>query len=549
MQNNFFERLRRHESWLVLLLFVLLTTIAAWNVVTDLNGVIIGDDNDTYINPWADWWTYRAITDPETSLWHTNMMYYPVGAELTYHSFSHLNTLVSLALRPLLGKLPAYNVTILLNFVLAGLSMFHLGRYVTSSSGAGVLAGIVFAFNSQNLYQSAHPVLVSIWCIPWMSLYFIRAVRENNLKLAMLASLMVFFGAATSTLLLVLMVFWLSILVFYMFLATDFPKPQLRVLLTFSGLSGLFILPLIWPLLVAAFAANNSNFIIDPNASIRTDIFSIFVPHWYIWMKRGMYLGIVPFYLAMVAFGHQRKAARLWFILLLIAFLFAIGPVPEIAGYSLQITLPWTLPVAAVLRQLHRMMILFSMGWAMIVAYGWLGFRDLLNKKGTITWLICLMVGLAIFFDFTAVPFPLRPNRVSTFYTEYLKGIPDDIALAIIPTGRQEDKRNIYYQTFHEHPITNGVISRAGEDVFRFIKKNPLLRAGAVDLEPVPLPENPQAALTELAEANIGYLIIDKTLTKDEEVWREYLPIMPVFEDEFLLVYSTGLLNESTQPK
>ncbi len=94
---NFLHRktFRRYESLWILLLFLLLTIIASWNVVTNLNGVIVGDDNDVYINPWVDWWTYKAITDPDISLWQSDMMYYPIGADLTFHSFSHLNTAVS----------------------------------------------------------------------------------------------------------------------------------------------------------------------------------------------------------------------------------------------------------------------------------------------------------------------------------------------------------------------------------------------------------------------------------------------------------------------
>ena len=128
LPNFNFEVFRRRESLWVLLLFTLLTIIAAWNIVTDLDGVIIGDDNDVYLNLWADWWTYKAISDPEISFWNTSIIFYPVGANLIYHSFSHLNTATSLGLRPFWGTLPAYNIPILLNYVLAGLSMYHVIR-------------------------------------------------------------------------------------------------------------------------------------------------------------------------------------------------------------------------------------------------------------------------------------------------------------------------------------------------------------------------------------------------------------------------------------
>lgn len=544
------EKLRRYESWLVLLLFVLLTIVAAWNILTDLNGVIIGRDNDVYINPWADWWTLKAITDPDISLWRSDLMYYPIGADLVYHSFSHLNTAVSLALRPLLGILPAYNITILINYVLAGLSMFHLGRYMTGSSVAGILAGIVFAFNSHNLYQSCHPVLVSIWCFPWMTLYFIRAVRENSVKLALVAAVFVFLGAATSTVLVVLLIFWTALLLLYMFFSGQFPRPSWQVVLTFGLASALFVLPTVLPLLADAIAGSNSSFIIDPEESIRTDMGAFMVPHWYFWLIRGMYIGIAPFFLMMLAFGRKRRPAAIWFLVTLVAYLFAIGPTPIIFNTALPIVLPWTLPIAPVLRNMYRMMILMSLGVAMVAAYGWLGILESIGNDRKKILVAAALTGGLIFFEYTAVPFPSTPATVSAFYTDYLDEVPQDVVIAIIPTGRQQDKRYMYYQTIHEHPMTGGVISRAGEDVFQFITNNSLLRAGAVDLREKVAPTDREAALAQLAEANVGFFIIDKALLNESYLmgesllnlndWRQFMVVEPIYEDDYLVVYPTA---------
>ncbi len=95
-----------------------------------------------------------------------------------------------------------------------------------------------------------------------------------------------------------------------------------------------------------------------------------------------------------------------------------------------------------------------------------------------------------------------------------------------------------------------GVISCAGEDVFRFIEENPLLGAGAIDMLPLPFPDNSEQALVQLAEAKVGFLIIDKassnedfrekTSLLDVEGWRESMPIDPIFEDDLLLVFATS---------
>jgi hypothetical protein len=503
----------------------------------DLDGVIIGDDADVYINPWADWWSLKAWREPDISLWQTDYLFYPQGANLTFHSFSHLNTLVSLGLRGLFGVLPAYNLTIVLNIALSGIAMFHLGRYLTGSDFAGILAGVVFAFNSHAQYQSAHPVLVSIWCFPWLTVCFMRAVRENSIKWAFAAALVVFMGTLASTILLVLMGMWIVFLVLFMFLSSQWPKPTWRLLISFGLACTLLNLGLLYPLLSEAFFKGDSSFLMVPEESIRMDIITILIPHWYFWHVRGLYIGILPFYLGMLAFSGRRRESRLWWLLLIISFLFAIGPKPEILGYQIDVTLPWTLAVIPLLRNTYRVGVLLSLALAMLAAYGWVVFKERLpHSKGRPV--AALLVLAAVYIDYTAALFPSTPIHVSKFYTEFLDEAPDDVILAVLPNGRQEGKRHLYYQTIHERKITGGVVSRADDIVLSFIRGNELLRAADADLDSVEIPEDVMTPLSALAERGITYLVLDKELM-DVEPWRAVIPMMPLFEDRWVLVYST----------
>src|SRR5690606_26736158 len=95
-----------------------------------------------------------------------------------------------------------------------------------------------------------------------------------------------------------------------------------------------------------------------------------------------------------------------------------------------------------------------------------------------------------------------------------------------------------------------GVISRAGEDVFQFITNNSLLRAGAVDLREKVAPTDREAALAQLAEANVGFFIIDKALLNESYLmgesllnlndWRQFMVVEPIYEDDYLVVYPTA---------
>jgi hypothetical protein len=62
------------------------------------------------------------------------------------------------------------------------------------------------------------------------------------------------------------------------------------------------------------------------------------------------------------------------------------------------------------------------------------------------------------------------------------------------------------------------------------------------DWPAVPLPADVVTPLQELAEAGVGYLVIDKKLMKEDRVeqWRAMLMQREaVYEDEWVLVYST----------
>ena len=525
-----------------LLFFTLLLIIDAWPVLSQIDQFLVGSDIDTYINPWADWWTAKALRDPQITLWHTNYLFYPEGASLIYHSFSHLNTAVSLLLQSFLNPIPAYNLAILLNYILTSLSAFHLTRYLTKSTIASLLAGVIFGFNTHYVYQSGHPVLLSIWCIPWFTLYFMRAIRENKIQYIFIAALFYFLAASASILLLIIITLWGIALTLYLFFDTGPTSFPYRHLIIFGCTSLLLISPFIYPLLKETIYQGQSNFIIASSKSTPSNLATFIIPPWYRWERWGVYLGL-PL-LLLLLFIRPPKAGWWWAIFFLTC-LIAIGPEPMWAEEKLDITLPWSFPVVSLLRHAHRLNILISFSFSIIAAYGWVNVAQRLRTR-SISPVTSSLLGMAlislVYVDYTSFPFPMTQVDVSSFYTEFLEDVPNDIALATVPFGRQEDKRYLFYQTFHQHPITGGVISRPLPDTYAFIEQNPLLQAGIAEPNAPPIPQNVGQELANLAQNNIGYLVIHKNLltTREVERWRMSLPMLPVFEDEQLIAYDYG---------
>ncbi len=521
---------------------MVLTVVFAWPIVSHLDSVIIGDDQDVFINPWADWWTLKALTDTQTSLWHTDYLFYPRGISLHFHSFSHLTSFVSLALRPLLGSLAAYNTTILLHLVLAGLSMYHFGRYLTGSVAAGLLAGIVFAFNSHNILQTAHPVLVSIWPLPWSALFLLQAIDRRDNRRALIAVSFVLLAALCSTLMLILTALWLLFILCFAIATGRLKREALSTVILFGiGSAVLAALPLL-PLLQEAFFGANTNFVIASGENLPSDVLAAVQPYWSGLLPRSLHFGVVPLILLGASVFRLRDTWP-WLLFLLVVYLFAIGPNPVIAREEIGVRLPWSDAVRPLLRHTHRLNVLMSAALASLVAYGWDTVATRLRRVPRLCWFVALLLAALIFIEYGQPRFPRHTAAASPFYTQYLEAVPDDVALAILPTGRQPDKRYMYFQTLHGHKMTNGVVSRHDNEAFSFMRNNALLRAGSVSSSPVDLPADPRPALQELAAAGVGYLILDKGYFEQQQLdlprWRALMSSAPVYEDDLVLVYAT----------
>ncbi|UCG24731.1 MAG: hypothetical protein JSW55_01670, partial [Chloroflexota bacterium] len=244
---------------------------------------------------------------------------------------------------------------------------------------------------------------------------------------------------------------------------------------------------------------------------------------------------LVPVYLLIVALGRRRKKAALWLLLLLCAYLFSIGPNPIFLGKALPFSLPWSEAIVPLLRQTHRLNILVSFGLAAAVAFGWCAFREQIAGKAPVPAVSFAFV-VVLLIDYLAAPMPVMAVDVPGFYSQCLAAIPEELAVAIIPSGRQIDKVHMYYQTLHGKRMTGGVISRHTGEEFTFLQSNELLRAGHTENWPTSLPADTSEPLKDLAGHGIDLLVLEKSFL-DVDSWRGAILLAPAYEDDAILVY------------
>lgn len=144
----------------VLCLFVALTLLMTWPLGVNLDRAV-SDPGDPLLNAWIMNWTWHAMTTPGAEFWHG-----PIFHPLRYTiAFSENLLGITVFLLPLFAAgvepLVIYNLALIAGFAFSGYAAYVLGRLVTGSIGAGVVAGIFYAFMP---YRFDHlPHLQHVW--------------------------------------------------------------------------------------------------------------------------------------------------------------------------------------------------------------------------------------------------------------------------------------------------------------------------------------------------------------------------------------------------
>ncbi|MFQ6099792.1 MAG: hypothetical protein ACE5OS_00955 [Anaerolineae bacterium] len=549
------------SNWPVLAVFLCLTLVITYPLPAQLTTHLAGGDYDVWARPWATWWTKTALREG-LDLYHTDMLFYPLGVSLVYHSFSHVNTAIALLLEPLVGPIGAHNVTVLLAYLLSGLGMYALARHVTGSPSAGLVAGLIFAFSTYHIDQSSHLIALTTQWIPLWILFVIRLFRGKcPFRHGLLAALFLALTALSSWHLLLFSLLWLG---FYLLYLLVWERERIRwATLCLMGVVTLIVIgPFLFPLLRGLPSSQGGvqdEALVPYRGENDIDVLTFFVPsrlhpllgplvtplHRRIG-RRQVFLGYATLALALlgavVTVARRRsKAGPVWFWALstLVFFSMSLGAYVRFNGVLSRRPLqPWLLPLAKFVRDPTRFTVMTTLGLAVLAALGvaWLVQRACPSAR---PWIVVGLSGLVLF-EFLPWPFPTTPVNVPQFY-EQLRQDPDTFALADVPVRQLELRRlSMFYQTVHQKPIVGGIVARTPPGAYAFIDRHPILSAFTGGDQESP-GDDVSRHLAALADAGVRYLVLHRRFLTIQQIqaWRLYLPYNPFYEDEQIIVYRT----------
>lgn len=463
-------------------IYLLLTIVYFAPYLSRLGTMLIGppeDNMQSYWNLWYGWEVFRGHYD---SLFQCNIIAYPEGTSLLYHSLSYYNLGLSLLLRQIGGLTLAYNLLVMHTFVLAGLGAFLLGRYLLRDDYLALLVGLIFAFNPFHYVQALHHYnIVSLQFVPFFVLFYIRAVREHKIKYTLLAALFLILNALCS---------WIYLILGFYFIVLSYGYLALRRRSIFLwdvigrtavvvGLTGVALSYLLVPMVIAAlehrsvyqeghdvYVADLAGFIL-PTASqwlghakpIRalTELFT--GNQW----ESAVYLGLSLIVIVLATIRRSIAESSRYLLMALASLVLSMGEMLHVLGWRAPIFLPYRvlsqLPFLSNMRVPARHVVYAFLFLAIVAA---IGLQHLCRSHGwNLRAKLCLLALSALivmdfypFYNAQMTPLTLPPAY--TAIKQHGEGVIFDLPNSVL----NDSNYPLFYQTMHGMPMVACKISR-----------------------------------------------------------------------------------------
>jgi hypothetical protein len=404
---------------------------------------LLGEGGDNYQHAWFIWEFARAITHGHNPF-RTDLIHYPVGANLTWATFDPLGGALALPLSVFLGPVLTYNLSLIFQLALSAFVARLLFLRIAEHASAATVGGMVFGFSPYMLAHAlaGHLSLVTAFCIPLYVLALDGLLENQNpswkegslLGVALLVTALCSYQYTVFCLLFTIMV-----------LAIDcgregrvFLKRISRPLLVSAATFSVCFSPILAMMLGDGFRTPHS---ITEASFFSADLLGFFLPSPYNTLfgpyvrkmpaefvtagERIVYIGLVALFLAAVGFWSARGKQRRWAGRSIVGGLlfaaFSLGPTVHVLGKSTKLPAPasvfYKVDFMRFLREPGRFSVMVMLCVAMLAT---VGLAFLLNKLEP-RWqkaLLLFIVGSGLLAEYGAVPFPSSSITSPRFYTD-----------------------------------------------------------------------------------------------------------------------------------
>jgi hypothetical protein len=444
--------------------FALLTVAMTWPLARHAGTAAI-QHHDVYFNMWRLRWFAHALATQPRHLFDANI-FYPESGTL---ALSDAMPVEGLLAAPLLwcGVPPVlvHNILILLPVAASGAAMFALARYLTGSRGAGLVAGVAFAYAPYRFEHLMHMELQWIVWTPLALLALHRAIETGRWKhgLAAGASIAlqmlscIYYGVF-----LALVIVPAAVLLIALERRREWKRtwPRLAAGLALAGaVSAVYAMPYVRQhervgdravADVNAFSASAANYLSVPaDNRLYGNDGRPGRP------ERRLFPGAVVILLAIVGLllRPPPRRAFVYVVLLVVAFDTSRG-----FGGHLYPLLHDYVPVFRGLRAMARFAIFVVLALAVLAAFG---YAALMHGRAAAVRRIGLAVIVAAMLAeyatrVTVVAYPNAPPPVYRALARLPRGVLAELPAPLVDRLPGFDPERAYMSTFHWYPTVNG---------------------------------------------------------------------------------------------
>jgi hypothetical protein len=542
--------------------YLAVTLFMARDLLPRLSTSIVGPlDGDNFWFVWSVWSFRRAVLGGQDPNYSDQIR--ALTAPVPVFTDGFFNQLLAVPLQSFLSALAAYDVTILLSFVLAGLAMHLLASAFTRSWVACFIAGLVFSLSTYHFGRATmHLGLLTLQMLPFCAWRLVLFVRTPSWRNALLA------GAATG------LVPWADVYYGAYFLVTFGAGLAVAIVLRDRrwplrprnlGLAGAAValaavvaLPAVYAYFLApadvragvaaeaglasklSLSADLAGFLLpDPYNPLLGGVFERLFHAQPVFPTRSVFLGYPAMALSLAALllrGGRTRATFAWLALGVAGGVLALGPELRVVGR-------WIVPLPAydlvfglsVLHNFRAPAVLAAVAQLSISVVAALGAAALLaalarsaRQRAAIgTGLVALvLVGLA--------PSTISAYGIASFDVpqpavyERIAASPDGGLLLDVPTYIASAQ---YFQTVHGKPLVGGILPReparsltAMDEVPYVWLLNSWLPLPANDTAPVPAGSAPADVIPlpgfaeGLRRHGISWVVLHRFLCADPAV-------------------------------
>jgi uncharacterized RDD family membrane protein YckC len=177
----------RRSWWLAAAGYIVCACGMSFPLVTHLGTRITGAKGDSSVFLWNYWFFQRALESGQSPA-HTDLLYYPRGASLFFHTMNWFNCAAAFVLLRFCDLITTYNLLFLFSLSASAFSAYFLCAAWTRNRRASFVAALAFGFAPYFLAHGlGHMNLIAAQFLPLLVLWFYAALTLSSFRYAVLA--------------------------------------------------------------------------------------------------------------------------------------------------------------------------------------------------------------------------------------------------------------------------------------------------------------------------------------------------------------------------